>query len=182
MSRTPYFYIEKYNTEHNIWEKQTLYYCETKTQDIKEVDVWPWNGTHDVFNIINHTDDIFPHFTGVRHIFPNNASPEVCDEYEKNWFRWGENKENISKPNAFYFTLADLLLYIKEYPIVKDYDAMEEYWTENEDTPWNEVPERTMPNPMSDVATRVMNYMDFVEDWWSEFSLKSEIRIVGWIL
>jgi hypothetical protein len=114
----------------------------------------------------------------------SNASPEVTETYRKCWDIWhdSDGEEHISKPNAFYFTLADLLLYIKEYPIVKDYDTMETIWTEDGDTKWEDVPEQTMPNPMSGVATRMINYMEFVDNFWNAFGLKSELRIIGWIL
>lgn len=183
MSRTPFFYIEKYNIETNSWEKQILYTI-NRHGETEEVDFWPWNATHDVFNIINHSSNEFPEFEGVRHIFPVNASPEVTETYRKCWNIWHDSngEEHISKPNAFYFTLADLLLYIKEYPIVKDYDTMETIWTEDGDTKWEDVPEQTMPNPMSGVATRMINYMEFVDNFWGAFGLKSELRIVGWIL
>ena len=164
MSRTPFFYIEKYNIENNSWEKQTLYTI-NRHGETEEIDFWPWNATYDVFNIINHSSNEFPEFEGIRHIFPINAG-----------------EKHISKPDAFYFTLADLLLYIKEHPIVKDYEAMEDVWTVDSDIKWEDVPEQTMPNPMSGVATRMINYMEFVDNFWSAFGLKSEIRIVGWIL
>lgn len=181
MSRTPYFYVEKYNIETNSWEKQTLY---IKNKDkIVEVVFWPWNATYDVFRIINYGDD-FPEFTEICHRFPPNASKEVTNSYQDCWYSWddAEGNEHVSKPDAFYFTLADLLLYIKEYPIVKDYEAMEGIWTADGDMKWEDVPEKTMPNPMSGVATRLLNYMEFIDDFGLSWQPKSEIRIVGWIL
>ena len=108
----------------------------------------------------------------------------MIEIYRKCWDIWHDSngEEHISKPDAFYFTLADLLLYIKEHPIVKDYETMEDVWTADGDMKWEEVPEQTMPNPMSGVATRMINYMEFVDNFWDAFGLKSEIRIVGWIL
>ena len=184
MSRTPYFYVEKYNIETNSWEKQVLYTMNKNKGNMIEVDFWPWNATHDVFNIVTHKDRDFPEFTGVRHRFPPNASKEITNSYQNCWYSWDdtEGNEHISKPDAFYFTLADLLLYIKEYPIVKDYETMEDVWTANSDMKWEDVPEQTMPNPMSGVATRLLNYMEFIDDFWNAFGLKSELRIVGWIL
>ena len=184
MSRTPYFYVEKYNIETNSWEKQVLYTMNKNKGNMIEVDFWPWNATYDVFNIVTHKDRDFPEFTGVRHRFPPNASKEITNSYQNCWYSWDdtEGNEHISKPDAFYFTLADLLLYIKEYPIVKDYETMEDVWTANSDMKWEDVPEQTMPNPMSGVATRLLNYMEFIDDFWNAFGHKSELRIVGWIL
>lgn len=182
MSRTPYFYVEKYNINTNLWEKQALY---TMNKDGKptEIDFWPWNATYDVFNIINHTGNDFPEFVGICHIFPPNASKEVTESYKNNWWSWDNSKgeECISKPDAFYFTLADLLLYIKEYPMVKDYEEMEKIWTDD-GLKWEDVPEKTMPNPMSGVATRLINYMEFIDDFGLSWQPKSELRIIGWIL
>ena len=41
MSRTPFFYIEKYNIETNSWEKQILYTI-NRHGETEEVDFWPW--------------------------------------------------------------------------------------------------------------------------------------------
>ena len=48
MSRTPFFYVEKYNIENNSWEKQTLYTI-NRHGETEEIDFWPWNATYDVF-------------------------------------------------------------------------------------------------------------------------------------
>ena len=53
MSRTPYFYLLKFNSDTNKWEVY-LPYIKNDKGEFKQIDFWPWNATHDVFNAFTY--------------------------------------------------------------------------------------------------------------------------------
>ena len=55
MSMSPFFYIEIYNRKLGQWEKFDVY-TRNEKDELAPVDLWWWNGTHELFSVLE-----FPH-------------------------------------------------------------------------------------------------------------------------
>lgn len=177
MGAYPYFYIEIFNHNSNEWEKYDVL---TKNKNGKYVpaDLWPWNGSHDLFSIVGLEDSYdFPKFTAIHEGFPVNASDEMYKEYGK--FE-EENFMGSYMPSVKWFNLADAMLYIEKNPTVKDIDAMEETWYAAGDIEWKDVPVKTTDNPLKHLVDRALAFLEAANEfrYW-EWKL-SDVRIICW--
>ena len=177
MGAYPYFYIEIFNHNSNEWEKYDVL---TKNKNGKYVpaDLWPWNGSHDLFSIVGLEDSYdFPKFTAIHEGFPVNASDEMYKEYGK--FE-EENFMGSYMPSVKWFNLAAAMLYIEKNPTVKDIDAMEETWSAAGDMEWKDVPVKTMDNPLKHLVDRALAFLEAANEfrYW-EWKL-SDVRIIVW--
>lgn len=76
---------------------------------LKTVDYWPWNATHDVFELL---EGDAPHRNGLP-VDVSNYIKEKCLQY------------SYSFP-TYYTSLADLKYYIAKHPEVPDFDSTQE--------------------------------------------------------
>lgn len=165
MSRTPYIYIEYYNIENDVWEKVKVF-RQNKNREFKEVSVWPWNGTHDIFQFLEQ-DGIYAGY-GVQCVL-NNSCAEIKDEYETLIENYEESVGFGAAPFAFTYSLADIQIAIDNKPEVKDYEA----------TPENSDDAPLMSNPLIGFLDTVIAYIEIALDSLDQpFSF---YRIVGWI-
>ena len=169
MSCSPYFYIEKLNNDTNKYEKITLYHLSSKNdKTYEEIDVWPWNGTHDVFDslTIGRGEEICGIHVGV----PANVSEDikkVIDEYLKDIAPF--------TPKIYYITLADLYVEYYKNPMVADYDVdWEGDITNSKNAPKKE-------NPVKKVIDRIESIVDLADQGWDLENERSDIRLVYWL-
>lgn len=180
MSRSPYFFVERYDTHTKKYELQhPIVWNWNHTKQIP-ADLFPYNGCHDLFSIVedNHMGNDFPHMRGIHRGLPEGVSEEIQKEYEDCYYDISSEgeEERIYSPTVRWFTYADMYIYCSENPIATDYEAMDAAFYST-----GEEPERTvMPTPMKTLKDRVDAFLEVMDgfDWKEDYSL---IRIVYWI-
>ena len=172
MSRTPFFFVEKFSLYTEKYELQhpiVWNYNHTKQES---ADLLPYNGCHDLFSIVEENSD-FPSMRGIHHGLPKDVSDEIKKAYDDCCYE-------IDTPTARWFTYADMYIYCLEHPEVPDYETMDEsYYSEKEE---ENLPKKIMiPTPMNNLKRRVDAFLEVMNDWdWrDDYSL---IRIVYWIM
>ena len=169
MSRTPYFYLERFNRKTNKYElEHPLIWNWNRTKQVS-ADLFPFNGCHELFSIVEDQSQYdFPHMFGIHHDMPADVSEDIKNNFENCKIEYGTGEEiKIVYPKAHWFTYADMYIYLMENPTVIDYDTEES------------VP---VSNPIKTLKNRVDAFLEVMNEWgdWKEdYSL---IRIVYWIL
>lgn len=173
MSRSPYFYLEVFNTELGKYIRVAPIIWNYKHTEMIPADLFPYNGCHDVFEILEESPywcdgkDEF-HMCGIHEGLPLDVSDGIREEYES-------VKDEIIADNkrVRWITYADLLIHCLKYPKVDDYDNI------REDEDGNEIVEKK-DHPLFTLKHRVDAFMDVWDDfgWENNYSL---IRIVYWI-
>ena len=177
MSMSPFFYIELYNRELGKWEKFDVY-TKNKKDELVPVDLWWWNGTHQLFSVLEFEESYeLPVFTSLHKGLPMDVSNEMQKEFEK---FCDDDDEFMYVPEVHWFNLADALLYLKDNKTVEDFDAIEKEWISS-GLEWENVPKQYMNNPLQLLIDRVNCFLELADDlrYW-ELS-PSEVRIIGWI-
>lgn len=113
MSRSPYFFLEKIKSDGST----ELVDIRTKKYMDRRQDLFPYNGCHSLFSIVEQTatDEEYPKMAGIHRGLPFNVNPLIRAEAEY----LDLDGCNI-KPRWFLYS--DLLLYLTKYPKVKDID------------------------------------------------------------
>lgn len=176
MSASPYFYIEAYNAKTGNWDKVDIY-SKNSAGEYIPVDLWPWNGSHDLFTIVGCEDSYdMPEFNDVHSGLPVNASQEmyaiVQDHYDE---------EINYMPQIKYFNVADAKLYLMRYPTVPNSDEMEKWWMQHENVIWEDVPKMEIPNPLKGLIDRVESILEFWDEYWYINSSWSDVRVIYWV-
>lgn len=180
MSISPFFYIEAFNYKTSNWEKVDVY-TKNSAGNFIPVDVWTANGTHDLFTIVKGEDSYdLPEFKYIHNGFPINASQEMYAIFDKHCCNREIDGYNYV-PDVKFFYLADAKLYLNDYPVVVDTEAMEEYWCKHEGIPYEEVPVTKMANPLQMLVDRVETILEIWDEWWQTFLSLSDIRIIYWL-
>lgn len=179
MSASPFFFIEVYNEETNVWEKVKIF--STKGGKETEIDLWPWNGAHDLFEILGLEHGAsFPEFEGViKHSAPKNCSEEVKTFYESLSEDYGESYKGLE---TCVFTLADAKIYFMEYPKVKDFDAMDKAFYEASEEECDSLEDIYMDNPIKELIDRVITMVSFWDEFFWYDHTYSDVRVIGWLL
>lgn len=161
MSASPYFFLEK-----NIkgkWVHQPLYRFPSSPYDhcddngLVEVDLWPYNGTHELFSILG-VESSFYYDENQLKVKTLNFD-ELSIELQEKW----EKMRDVARPRAV--NLSDLLLETVLRPEVEDY--------------FDEDANAKVPNPLIDLYNRAKSMIDLLEDW--EY-VTSDYRIVYWLI
>ena len=175
MSASPFFYIEIYNRQLGKWEKFDLYAMDSKNE-IVAVDLWWWNGTHQLFSVLEFEDSYdFPVFTSLHRGLPMDVSNEMQKKFEDHC-----DEEFNYVPDVHWFNMADALLYLNKNEMVEDFDSMEKTWIA-EDIEWEEVSKQYMKNPLYSLIDRVNCFLECANDIrYFELS-PSEVRVIGWV-
>lgn len=149
MSLTPYFYIEKRNEKTGKYEKVTLY-----DNNKKEVEVWSYNGTHDLFAMLDvDYSGEYDSIDGILHGIPADISEEVkaiIDDFN-------EEEEGILLAPVNYVNLADLKIAYFMNPIYTG-------------------------SPLKQFINTIENYVYFAKENWEYNKIYSSIRIVYWVV
>ena len=175
MSRSPYFFVERFNEHTEKYELQhPLIWNWNHTERIT-AELFPYNGCHDLFSIVEKQND-FPEMHGIHDGLPRDVSKEIQEIYNKCCIEIDE-KHSYS-PTVRWFTYADMYIYCLENPEIPDYEAMDElYYNGEEEDP----PKKIMkPTPVKTLMNRVDAFLEVIDDWgWRDDY--SQIRIVYWI-
>lgn len=177
MSMSPFFYIEIYNRKLGQWEKFDVYTRNDK-DELAPVDLWWWNGTHELFSVLEFEESYdFPEFTALHEGLPMDVSNEMQKKFEDHC---SDDEDWSFVPEVHWFNLADALLYLRDNKTVEDADAMEKEWIAR-DVVWKDVPKQYMENPLQSLIDRVKCFLELADDlrYW-ELS-PSEVRIIGWV-
>ena len=175
MSASPFFYIEIYNRELCQWEKFDLYAKNYKNEMVP-VDLWWWNGTHELFSVLEFEESYdFPEFTALHRKLPMDVSNEMQKTFEDHC-----DEEFNYVPDVHWFNMADALLYLNKNEMVEDFDSMEKIWIAK-DIEWGEVPKQYMKNPLYSLIDRVNCFLEFADDIRYFGLSPSEVRIIGWV-
>ena len=176
MSRSPYFFVERYNEITKRYELQHPIIWNSNHTAQEQADLFPYNGCHDLFSIVTNNEmSSLPEMYGVHHGLPNGACEEINKAYKNCTFT---EEDRTFSPTAHWFTYADMYIYYLEHPKVVDYEAMDEAYLSTED-------EKTInimtDNPIKTLKDRVDSFLE-VCDYWSWRNYYSQIRIVYWIM
>lgn len=154
MSRSPFFFLEKVD---GTTGKATLVTVQILKQDgsTESVDLFPYNGCHDLFSIVEENSGDIPAMGGIHRGLPFGASDRIKQEYEfcKRYggtFRW--------------FFYSDLLVYSLNFPKIKSVD--------------DEGNTIMIDNPIFTLKNRVDSFIEVWDSWSGDNSL---YRIVYWI-
>lgn len=178
MSMTPYFYIEIYNRKLGQWEKFDIYGLNYK-DEIVPVDLWWWNGAHELFSVLEFEESYdFPTFFHIHRGLPIDVSNEMQKKFESHCV---DDEFGIYIPDVHWFNLADALLYLRDNDMVEDSDAMEDEWVKLGTVELDDVPKQYMRNPLKGLIDRVNCFLECADDLrYFELS-PSEVRIIGWV-
>ena len=174
MSRSPYFFVERFDRNTGKYEMQhpiVWNYNHTKQEP---ADLFPYNGCHDLFSIVeDNSHDGLPEMRGIHQGLPENVAKEIKENYDQCCYETEyAGEKHLYTPVIRWFSYADMYIYCLEHPKVIDYEAMD-YEGENTEKIF-------MPTPMKKLKERVDAFLEVMDgwDWRDDFS---QIRIVYWI-
>ena len=163
MSASPYFYIEAKNRDTGEWEQVVIYTPRRwngEMGELEPVDVWCWNGTHDLFRMLRaERCSADEGVAGVHWGMPVDASEGIKEKYAT----WDDDGY---KPDVHYVTLADL--YINTLLVTEV------------DNDWDDDPPK-VPNPIKDFLNHVVSYVSFWDEIYEVYEHLADIRIVYWL-
>jgi len=168
MSISPFFFIEYFDHKTGAWEKLDIF-VRDKFGKFTAVEVWPWNGTHELFAILKNESD--PYFEAVHSGLPINCSDEVQREFEACCFEVNEFSSYV--PEVRWFNLADAELYIMKNPKVLDYNETDDIG--------DEALKVYMENPVKSLINRVIQFTDVHDEFWRCFMSESDFRVIFWL-
>ncbi len=173
MSRTPFFYVEKFNENTKKYELEHPIIWNYNHTKQERADLLPYNGCHDLFSIVQNRGD-FPEMKGIHHGLPSGVNEEIIKAFKSCQFT-NELTGDLYSPNVRWFTYADMYIYCLKYPTTIDYEAMDGVCSDDENfiTPMTDNPIFLLKKRV-DAFLEVMNYYE----WDDDYSL---IRIVYWI-
>lgn len=151
MSRTPNFFVEKFNEKTGKYELQHPHILNYERTDWEPAELFPYNGCHELFSIVEERPDHhLPSMRGIHTGIPQDSCKEIQDFY-KGWTSEGE-----PSPTIRWFTYASMCIYLLKHSEVIDLDAYEE------------TDEKTMkPNPIKALKDRVDAFLEVMDafDW-----------------
>lgn len=158
MSRSPYFFLEKIKSDGST----ELVDIRTKKYMDRRQDLFPYNGCHSLFSIVEQTatDEEYPKMAGIHRGLPFNVNPLIRAEAEY----LDLDGCNI-KPRWFLYS--DLLLYLTKYPKVNDID--------------DNGRRVKIDNPLFTLKNRIDCFIGIWDDGWDDEDDNNLYRIVYWI-
>ena len=164
MSRTPHFFLEKYNHEEGEWQSLILYKRDSSGEMI-ETDFFPYNAFHDLFNLLEDSDSELRGIRVIKDIYElgQQALNEISEWQEDriDYLSLFDNNPNpvktVDPPLLRVITYADLLIYSLQKAETFD------------------------PNPVDFLIKRIEAILSVYDPWrWWEDE-RSDIRIAYWI-
>ena len=174
MSRSPFFFVEKYNWKTCKYEMyHPLVWNYAHTERVPAA-LFPYNGCHDLFSIVEENAGDLPDMSGIHNGLPKDVSINIKEIYNNHCYEI--DKDHTYTPSVRWFTYADMYIYCLEHPEVPDYEAMDEVYYNNES-----VTKIMKPTPLMALKERVDAFLDIMEGWdfWKDDY--SMIRIIYWI-
>lgn len=182
MSRSPYFFVERFNSKTEQYELQHPMVRNYYHTDWEIADLFPYNGCHDLFSIVEGKRSEFFEMKGIHTGLPKDVSKEIKEQYESCCeYDYGTKEKPIKYfPVVRWFTYADMYIYCLEHPEVVDYEAMAEIDYDEEEN--GDPPKKIMkPTPLKSLMDRVNAFLEVIDNWdWQ--NAYSQIRIVYWIM
>ena len=183
MSRTPCFYVEKFDNHTNKYELQhpIVWNWDHTKQEFADLFPYTYNGSYDLFSIVEEKGNDFPSMNGIHIGLPDDVSEDIRKEFDTCCYDIdSSNGPRHIEPKVRWFTYADMYIYCLEHPKVKDYEGIEEayyYAEEGEKINENAI---TKPTPMKILKDRVDAFLEVMDchNWRNNYS---QIRIVYWI-
>lgn len=156
MSKDIHVRIIKKDREKGIWEQVKLYRkCHN---EFKVVDIYPYRN-YILFDILSENeDDGYIAYPIAEADLPIDLKNEI-NSYKEKMTGFYNFKEN---------TLADLKLYLKNVPKIRDYD-----YEDDDPKAWRD-------NPVKYFIEIIEQYIDFVDPNWEFTTSNSDIRILYW--
>ena len=164
MSRTPHFFLEKYNHEEGEWQSLILYKRDSSGEMI-ETDFFPYNTSRDLFNLLEDSDSELRGIRVLKDIYElgQQALNEISEWQEDriDYLSLFDNNpspvKTVDPPLVRVITYADLLIYSLQK-------------TETFDS-----------NPVDFLIKRIETMLSVNDPWrWWEDE-RSDIRIAYWI-
>lgn len=181
MSRSPYFFVERYDRNTNKYEFQHPIVWNWNHTEQEPADLFPYNGCHDLFSIVedNGCGNNFPKMKGIHRGIPKDVCKDIQKSFEDCSYdsEWSGEKHHI-EPEVKWFTYADMYIYCLEHPKVIDYEAMDEAYCYAEEG--EKIEDIMTDSPMFALKNRVDAFLEVMDSWdWRDDY--SQIRIVYWI-
>ena len=174
MSRSPFFFVEKideHTCKYEIYHPLVWNYNHTKRVPAP---LFPYNGCHDLFSIVENNAGDFPSMKGIHYGLPKDVSTDIKTVYNEHCYEIDE--KHTYTPIVRWFTYADMYIYCLEHPEVPDYETMDEAYYNNEP-----VTKIMKPTPLMSLKNRVDTFFEVMEGCGSWKDNYSMIRIVYWI-
>ena len=166
MSRTPCFFLEKYNFKSKKYERIAPLVWNWEHTEREPADLFPFNGCHEMFSIVEGRGGEFPDMNGIHQDLPDDVSEEISNIFIKDC---KEVSDYSVGPHARYFTYADMYIYLLKYPKIYG---------------WDEEKEKSgkIRNPLFQLKERVDAFLEVEGEFcWNYVNEMSNIRIVYWI-
>lgn len=141
----------------NIWEEVKLYEKSKDGERYILIDIFPYRN-YELFDILSGTRD-----SDNFHSLPirtEDLPKELTDEITS-------CRNSIGYYSFAEINLADLKLYLMQYPKTRDYDYDEDD------------PKAYKDNPVKFFIERIEQYLDFSDPFW-DFGPASDIRVLYW--
>lgn len=167
MSTNIHFYVERYNRKNKVWDALIPTVTTRNYKDelvTNKVDFWFYNGTHEVFSILQGEEDGFSPKFGV----PDDLSADVKAIYDEDFPAEGGYTGCFG---AAHTSLGRLYTYYLENKEVLDYDAD---WGEGGND------KKYMTNPIYGVIERVIFYLEALYGEWNWKDAMDDVRVVYW--
>lgn len=168
MSRSPFFFVERFNWKTKKYELQHPRVRYRKAE-WTVADLFPYNGCHDLFSIVEENSAEYPEMKGIHHGLPIDVSEEIKKKFDECCY--DINESLVHSPNVRWFTYADMYIYCLEHPEVVDYEAMDK----------NPSKRIMMPTPLKALMDRVNAFLEVMDEWDLWRDDYATIRIVYWI-
>ena len=179
MSRTPYFFVERYDKYTEKYELQHPIVWNYNHTEQERADLFPYNGSYDIFSIVEGAD-MFPRMNGIHTGLPNNSCEEIIKAFDNCCYEYSDGeRDSLYSPNVKWFTYADMYIYYLQHPNTIDYEAMDETYLDAKEG--EEVKPIMHENPIALLKKWIDAFLEVTDGWnWSDdYSL---IRIVFWIM
>lgn len=160
MSRSPYFFVERFNSERGYELQHPIIWNYNHTRQ-KEADLYPYNGDHDLFSIVQERGE-YPYMNGIHTGMPKDTCREIKNQFTL--------VDGFDVP-VRWFTYADMYIYYLKNPKVKNFN---EEWYEDKEIPMTD-------NPIKKLMDRVNAFLEVSDDFSGWEDDYSQIRIVYWI-
>lgn len=178
MSRTPYFFVERFDKNTKKYELQHPIIWNFDHTKLEAADLFPYNGHHDLFSIVeDNPNDGFPAMRGIHTGLPEDCCKEIQDLFKECCYNIDDKIQHI--PKVRWFTYADMYIYYLEHPEVVDYNQF--FYDDEEEIPLSE--KVITPTPIKVLMDRVDNFLNVmdsfsIDNWRNDYC---QIRIIYWI-
>lgn len=152
-----HLHLIKFNYETGKYDEVKLYKKDNKT-GFEAIPIY-CGRDYELFNILKGHEDDFP----CKSIYENNLPEELIKEI---------NKDKTDYCYGFLeANLADIKLYLKNHPRVRDYDWEDEETFDKEE--WKD-------NPVKHLIDLIEYSINFWDDRWGWYPQNSDVRLIYW--